>query len=67
MSATELHIHLRELESERMVASLEGFVSDSAYMADLHQEITETRHVYMGAVVTEIASLRAVLSAPLQG
>jgi hypothetical protein len=67
MSATELHIYLQELETERMVASLEGFINDSAYMADLHHEITETRHVYVGAVVTEIATLRAELSAPLRG
>ena len=67
MSATELQVYLQELESERMAAALEGFVRDSAYMADLDDEIAETLHVYVGAVVTEIATLRAELSAPLRG
>ena len=36
-------------------------------MADLHEEIEVTRHAYVAAAVTEIAVLRAELSAPLHG
>jgi hypothetical protein len=61
MSATEIQIYLQELESERIAASLEDFASDAAYVGDLEEEIAQTRHMYAGAVVTEIASLRAQL------
>jgi hypothetical protein len=36
-------------------------------MADLDEEIAATRHAYVVAAVTEIAVLRAELSAPLVG
>jgi hypothetical protein len=36
-------------------------------MADLDDEIATYRSAYMGAVITEIAMLRARLDAPLQG
>jgi hypothetical protein len=67
MIATEVHIRLQELQAERALASIEGLASDSAYMADLDQEIAATRSAYEGAVVTEIASLRAQLSGPQVG
>jgi hypothetical protein len=67
MSATEIHNHLQGLEAERMFASLEGLATDAAYMADLTDEITATRHAFVGAAVTEIAVLRAQLWGPLAG
>jgi hypothetical protein len=67
MSTTALHRHIRELEAERMLASLHGLASDQAYMADLSEEIDAARCAYIGAAVTEIASLRAELSGPLTG
>jgi hypothetical protein len=67
MSAIEIQIHLQELESERVLASLEGLASDPAYMADLVEEIVVTRQAYVGAAVTEIATLRAQLSGPQVG
>jgi hypothetical protein len=67
MSAIEIHSRLSELEAERMLASLQGLTNDPAYMADLTEEITAARHAYIGAAVTEIASLRAELSGPLHG
>jgi hypothetical protein len=67
MSAIEIQIHLQELESERVLASLEGLASDPAYMADLVEEIVATRQAYLGAAVTEIATLRAQLSGPQVG
>jgi hypothetical protein len=67
MFATEMHNHLQELHAERALASVEGLAGDSAYMADLDREIAETRSAYVGAAVTEIASLRAQLSGPQAG
>ena len=61
MSATQIHIHLQELEAERVLASLEGLGVDPLYMADLAAEIEAARHAYVGAAVTEIATLRAEL------
>jgi hypothetical protein len=67
LSITEIHTRLSELEAERMTASLAGLANDPAYMADLTEEIAAARHAYVGAAVTEIASLRAELSGPLEG
>jgi hypothetical protein len=67
MSATEIHTHLQELQAERVLASLEGLGADVAYMADLAQEITITRHAFIGAAVTEIATLRGELFGRQQG
>ena len=39
----------------------------SAYMADLDGEIEATASAYVGAAVTEIATLRAELSGPQIG
>jgi hypothetical protein len=62
MSAVEVHIHLSELLVERALALVEGLSTDGAYMADLDDEIAATRHAYIGAAVTEIATLRGELS-----
>lgn len=59
--------HLQELQAERALASIEGLASNAAYMADLDEEIAATRSAYVGAAVTEIASLRAELSGPQIG
>jgi hypothetical protein len=67
MTTTDIHRQLEELESERMLASLSGLSTDAGYMADLRNEIDVTRDAYVGAAVTEIASLRAALSGPLFG
>jgi hypothetical protein len=67
MSATEMQNHLRDLKSERALASIEGLADNSAYMADLDHEIAATRSAYVGAAVTEIAALRAQLSGPQVG
>ena len=63
MSAFEVQHHLRQLQAERAQTWYAGLVSDSAYMADLDDEIAATSVAYVGAVVTEIAVLRAELSA----
>lgn len=67
MSAIEIQTHLRQLEAERILASLEGLRSDRAYMADLVEEIAATRRAYVGAAVTEMAELRAELFGPQVG
>ena len=67
MSAIEMQIQLQELQTERALASIEGLRSDSAYMADLDDEIAVVRNAYVAAAVTEIATLRAELSGPQLG
>ena len=67
MSAIEMQSQLQELQIERALASLEGLADQDSYMADLDQEIAATRFAYVGAAVTEIATLRAQLSGPQVG
>ena len=58
---------MRELEAERLLASREGLPADAAYMADLEDEIAEVSAAYVGAAVSEIATLRAELFGPQLG
>jgi hypothetical protein len=70
MLAIEMHIRLKELQAERMLASSAGLAADTAcraYMADLDDEIAEVSDAYVGAAVTEIATLRAELFGPQMG
>jgi hypothetical protein len=67
MSAIEMQTHLKQLEEELALALAEGLGDSEAYMADLHEEISETRHAYVAVAVTEIAVLRAELSGPQVG
>jgi hypothetical protein len=61
MSATDLHVRLQELESERALAHLTGVADVKLYMRDLEREIAHSRHAWRGAAVTEIASFRGQL------
>ena len=63
----EIQIRLKELQAESALALIEGLASNSAYMADLREEIAAESHAYVGAAVTEIATLRAQLSRPQLG
>ena len=67
MFAIEMQSQLQELQAERALASLEGLADQDSYMADLDQEIAAARFAYVGAAVTEIATLRAQLSGPQMG
>jgi len=67
MLAIEMQVRLKELQAERLFASSEGLTADAAYMADLDDEIAEVSAAYVGAAVTEIATLRAELSGPQVG
>jgi hypothetical protein len=66
-SAIEIHTHLPELQAEPAVASIEGLAVNPAYMADLGEEIEAMTCPYVGAAITEIATLRAELSGPQVG
>ena len=67
MLAIEIQIRLKELQVERLLAASEGLAANALYMADLEDEIAELRDAYVGAAVTEIATLRAALSGPQAG
>jgi len=67
MLAIAMHIRLKELQAERVLASSVGLAANTAYMGDLDDEIAEVSHAYVGAAVTEIATLRAELFGPQMG
>ena len=67
MTPAELRTQLVELEVERATASSLGLTGIPAYRDQLEREIAFVREAYVGAAVTEIATLRAQLSGPLQG
>jgi hypothetical protein len=67
MLAIEIQVRLKELQAERLLASSEGLAADTAYMADLDDEIAEVSDAYVGAAVTDIATLRAELFGPQLG
>jgi hypothetical protein len=67
MSAIDVRFRLNELLAERALASMEGLAGDGAYMEDLDDELVATRHAYIAPAITEIAVLRAELSAPQLG
>jgi hypothetical protein len=66
-TATDVKRHLDLLHEERLLAIEIGLASDGAYMADLDEEIAACKAAYVGAAVTEIASIRAELSGALVG
>jgi phage shock protein A len=67
MSTTAIRTRLDELEAEAAAAAAWGADGISAYADDLRREIEHYRSAYVGAAVTEIASLRARLSGPQLG
>jgi hypothetical protein len=58
---------LEALRAEQAAASLTGLTANRIYMADLADDIAAAEAAYVGAAVTEIASLRAALDGPLEG
>lgn len=66
-SAAGLREQLELLERERATVLLAGLDTNDLLMADLLDELEAVRGAYVGAAVTEIASLRSALSAPLRG
>ena len=61
MSSTEIRAHLLELSQERVEAERAGLSADPVYMADLEAEVHTYRLALVGALVTEIAMVRAEL------
>lgn len=61
VSAIEVHDYLLALEAER------SFAADPRYIAFLDGEIHAAASAYVGAAVTEIATLRAELFGPQVG
>jgi len=66
-SAAELRLRIAELQDERLAAVESGLAGNAMYMSDLDADLARSRAVYVGMAVTEIASLRASLDAPLVG
>ena len=66
-SAVDVRHHLDDLLAERSLADASGLTAIEAYRADLDTEIAAVRSAYVGAAVTEIATLRGLLSGRLQG
>ncbi len=61
MSTYELRQHLDNLRTERAYAEAVGLDHNDVYMHDLEHEYEACTHAYVGAAVTEIATLRAEL------
>jgi hypothetical protein len=66
-TAVDIQVELRQLYFERAVAELHCGPSDADYMAELLADIAAYKNALVGAVVTEIASLRADLNGQLRG
>lgn len=67
VSAFEIRSYLNQLQMERVEAKLVGLGDCETYMTELEDEIEHCSSVYVGAAVTEIASLRGELSGRLIG
>jgi hypothetical protein len=67
ISAATLREQLQLLQRERAAAELTAVPADEHDLSDLLDEIATTRSAFVGAAVTEIASLRAELDGPLAG
>ncbi len=67
LTAAKLRADLRLLNAERALADLEGMGADPTYMDDLLDDIHSLKEAYVGAVVTEIGTLRGELGGALQG
>jgi len=67
ITAADVHRRLEELYAERAAATLEGLTFNPTYSADLEAEIYATRAAYVGAAVTELATLQGELSGRNQG
>ena len=66
-TATDARERLHLLFEERRLALQTSLAADPHYMADLDDEITTCRAAWVGAALTEIATLRGQLNGPLNG
>lgn len=68
MDALEARHLLQLLEDERALAREQGlYQEDADYAEGLEEEIATTRELFVGAAVTEIATLHGVLFGRHQG
>jgi hypothetical protein len=65
--ALELKSYVAQLQAERALASLEGLGGNSPYFSDLDDDLAAAHNAYVGAAVTEIATLQAELAGPNLG
>ena len=66
-TAAEALERLRALQFELAIAGPAGLLDDDEYVQDIEDDIATSQEVYVGLAVTEIATLRAELSAPMLG
>ena len=66
-TAVDVAKHLEDLVAERAAAAHDGLLDNATYSRDLDAEIDFTRIAYVGAAVTEIATLRGELAGRPQG
>ena len=66
-SAAAARHRLDDLRFELAIAGSAGLDDDEAYIQEIHEDIDASVELYVGLAVTEIASLRAQLGAPLLG
>ena len=66
-TAADARADLQRLAAQRLDAADAGLDDNALYMAELDTEIEVSRAAYIGLAVTEIATLRAELSAPQVG
>ncbi len=67
MNAFHAHETLQELRAERDAVVAGAVILDGPTLAELDEMIGEAQVHWVGAAVTEIATLRAQLSGPQQG
>jgi hypothetical protein len=67
MTAFDARLQLHRLQAERLDAADAGLGANALYMAELETDIAASRVAYVALAVTEIATLRAQLSAPQVG
>jgi hypothetical protein len=67
VTAVDARARLRRLVVERAVAADSALGTDETYMDDLSTDIQRSRVAFVGLAVTEIATLRAEITAPLRG
>jgi hypothetical protein len=67
MNSTQIRTQLARLQLERIDAQEVGLTTNETYMADLEEEIFETRAVLVLTAVTELAVARAEESGRLFG
>jgi len=67
MSAHDVRTELGRLVAERLDAIDAGLGDNAAYMRELEEDLIAARGAYVGLAVTEIATLRGLLSGPQVG